>query len=369
MKILFFLFVFLPSIFFGKECHDYFSTKLEMKYATKLTIGTSDFGFFVVIEKPWIGSNQNYTYLFKKADANLPKECGKSETIISLPINKVIAISTTHVASMEQLDVLDRLVGFSNLKYINSAKVLQKVSEKKIAEIGYPPVLEKIAVLQPELILSYAAESPRVEGTEQLGKLGIPALHLGEYRETNPLGRAEWIKLYGVLFGVEEKAIQLFNLIESNYLMVKESVKNFKSPCILVGEKNGGAWYAPGGESDFATMIKDAGGDYLFKNSKGSDRQSLKLESVIKNVNRCDIWLTNNRWTRRFEIEASDSRYRQLGLLNLKIYNNNKIENANGGNDFWETGVVRPDLLLSDLAAIFHKKEKGEKLKWYQELE
>src|SRR5690606_23480458 len=101
---------------------------------------------------------------------------------------------------------------------------------------------------------------------EKLPRFGIPVVMVAEYMETDPLGKAEWIKFMGAFFGREELAERKFAEIEAQYLEVKTLAAQAEGkPTVFTGLPWKGDWFVSGGNSFQARLFKDAGAFYLWQ--------------------------------------------------------------------------------------------------------
>ena len=172
-------------------------------------------------------------------------------------------------------------------------------------------------------------------------------------------------------FGLEDEGIKRFSKISTGYNHLKEKVKKVKiRPQILVGSPRAGTWQVPGGKSDFSKLVFDAGGHYVGSKNSSSSSVLLGLEDIVQSSTKIDIWLLNGPIKSTHELSLAEPRVNSLKLFEkVKIYNYNARLNFSGGNDFWETSLMRPDLLLKDLVLIFHPSLTLQgKLHWYKKL-
>jgi iron complex transport system substrate-binding protein len=292
------------------------------------------------------------------ADNKLNDKC---TNIINVPVKRVALTSTTFLPSMELIEEEKSVIGFSGKKYIYS----NKYNLNKIQELGNDPRIEKIIELKAELIIANKDSTTTPSKIKLFNKFNIPFVLNNDFEEETPLGRAEWIVFNSSFFNKEEIAKNIFNKIEKKYLELKDKIKrSHQLKKVLVGEIQNGKWAVPGGLSDLAIMIKDAGGELLFA-MPTRQTQYIPLENLIKNKINADVWLTHNNWTNINELNKN-SIYK---FVNFKsVFNYNKKMNIQNANDYWEMGMQRPDLMLSDLKNIFSENLKGSELIWYKKL-
>ena len=307
----------------------------------------------------------NDTYIvYKGAKVDLPKDC-KRYTLIKAPLKKVVAFSTTHITALDLINELESLKGFSNLKYLTN----DKVEKEKVIEVGFPPKVETIAKINPDLVFSYVTGMPEVDGMKKVKEIDKEIIYINEFKESSPLGRVEWIKVFGVLYNKEIYAKQKFDEIVLDYNELREKILKLKlkEVSVIVGFKQGGNWNAPALNSDLVKMIKDAGGKYILSNQK---RERVSFEEVMLFWNKIDVWFPQNRWNKKRDFLKEDPFYNKLlEQKNIRIFNNNKIKNIFGWLDYYETALMRPDLLLKDLIKVIHPQVLEDKsLKWYRSI-
>lgn len=213
--------------------------------------------------------------------------------------------------------------------------------------------LELLIHLAPDLIFESATGSA-FDKFEKLEEVGLKTALFSAHTEPHPLGRAEWIKYMAAFFDLENKADTIFQSIELRYNEIKKKVGTQKvRPTVFVGYPWKDAWVIPGGNSYMARFIDDAGGTYVYKSDTASGNLHISLEEVSEKMSQCDIWLNPGVAVTGME-EIENGMIDKKTIRKMKIYNNNKRLNDFGKNDFWESGIVNPDLILKDLVKIFH---------------
>ncbi|OFZ67221.1 MAG: hypothetical protein A2328_04980, partial [Bdellovibrionales bacterium RIFOXYB2_FULL_36_6] len=274
--------------------------------------------------------------------------------LVEAPVKKAVVTSTTHLAVLEMLDEHHSLVGFPDTKLITSSNIIQLVNQKKIINVDYPFNREKILLLKPDMILGYSAGVLDEESLSQLEKLNQLVILNDDFNEISLLGRAEWVKFVSLFYNKFKLAQKIFDDIEKSYNRTKDQVKNLKKPRVLIGQNNHGIWTAPGGESDIVKLIADAGGDYIWKDKKTKRTLQMSIEAVWSKLVDSEIWLTQNTWFSLKELKNSDDKYLKLNVLQTgRIYNHILKVNQWKNMNYWETGIMRPDLLIKDLVIIF----------------
>jgi iron complex transport system substrate-binding protein len=315
---------------------------------------------YTVIEvtDPWQQSkNVIFSYVLAPSQDVLPDSL-MNMPFIKTPVERVIALSTTHVAMIDQLGSAESIVGLSGSKFIYSSPIRERIDSGSITDVGYGQGLdfETIVRLEPDVLFLYGVEGNVMTTLEKLTDLGIPAVFCGEYLETHPLGKAEWIRFFSLFYNKEEQSTRFFQHIDSTYSALSElSSGVLPKPLVLNGLPWKDTWFMAGGKSFAAQLIEDAGGDYLWSDSPSTQAVPLDLESVYLRAINADIWINPGAAGSLADILLLDERLGDLDVLkNGHVFNNDARSSLAGGNDYWESGTVRPDLVLADLIEVFH---------------
>ena len=328
----------------------------QVQYARGLAIYPYS-GFTIVkITNPWPKATKIYTYVLKQKNHVVPDSL-KQFPIISVPLKNVVVTSTTHIASLEMLGVENTLVGFPNLNYISSEKVRDRIDAGKIRELGNNQSLntEIIFDLQPDLIVGFGIDNNN-PSLDNLEKNGLKIMLNGDWNEQSPLGKAEWIKFFGILYGKEKQADSIFSNIEQEYNnTLKLAKKAVSKPTVLAGAIFENQWYLPQGNSWGSLFIKDAGGKYLWSESQGTGSLSLPFETVLEKAKDADFWIGPAQFTTLHQMTTDNPHYNQfVAYLNKKVYSFSTKKGRTGGIMFYELAPNRPDLVLKDLVKILH---------------
>ena len=256
-------------------------------------------------------------------------------------------------SALELLGALDRIGGVCDLAYIKTPALLDRASQGKLVDAGnsMSPDIERVMELSPDAILLSPFENA---GYGRIGKMGIPIIECADYLETSPLGRAEWIKLLGLLYGKEAEADSLFAQIEQRYNALKEQLEQSGSRPMVISElKSGSAWYMPGGKSYMARLFADAGGAYPWSDNGESGSIPLSFETVFNRAGEADIWLIKSFNVGQLSYRALQKEY--APYARFKAFRNHNIYGCNTAEcNYYEETPFRPDLLLQELAALFH---------------
>jgi iron complex transport system substrate-binding protein len=333
--------------------------KDEIINARRFRIEQKDGWTEVGIINPWQGAtNVTQIYSLVKRGSKLPSGLDSSE-IIFVPLKKIVCMSTTYIAMICELGEEKSIIGVSGADFVYSPGLAKNVANGSVADVGYEANLNKelILKLSPDLIMIYGIGSESSGYVGKIKELGIKIIINADYLETDPLSRAEWIKLFGALYCKENLADSIYNSEVDKYNKLKsyihERVK--EEPKVLLGLPFKDTWYVSPGNSYISTLITDAGGSYLWSDIKSEISMPYGIENVFLRGMKADFWLNISTVSSRKEISAIDQRLENLPCYkNDNLFNNNNRVTAKGGNDFWESGILYPHLLLKDIATILH---------------
>ena len=327
-----------------------------IRYATGLSIQKYDDFSIVTVSNPWPTSDKKYTYILHQPSAKIPDSLQKYSAI-QVPIKSIVVTSTTHIPALELLGVENKLVGFPNTDYISSEKTRTLIETGKIREIGNNQSLntEVLLDMQPDVIIGFGVDGEK-KTYDNLQQNGLKILYNGDWTEQHPLGRAEWLQLFGVLFGLEEKADQVFKTIEKDYLAaIALAKKATLKPTILSGAIYQDQWYLPQGKSWAAQFLDNAGGNYLWSATEGIGSLSLSFETVFETAQNADFWIGPGQFTSFEELEKANPNYKHFkAVQNKNVYSFSSKKGKTGGVIYYELASNRPDLVLKDLIKILH---------------
>ena len=318
-----------------------------------------DFQDYKILEvtKAFPNSTDTLRYALVPKTANPNLNLPKNITKISVPLETVVVTSTTHIPSLEMLDVAHTLVGFPNLDYVSSTLSRKRIANNKIKELGQNESIntEVLLELNPEAIVSFGVEGQN-KSLEVAQKARIPVLYNGDWVEQDPLGKAEWIKFFGALYGKEQLADSLFTEIEKEYNRTKELVQKVaQKPTVISGAMYKDVWYLPKGESWPARLIQDAGGSYLWADTKGTGSLSLSVESVLDKGQKASYWVAPAQYSSYAAMRKANTAYENFEAFAKKqIYTFALKKGETGGLLYYELAPNRPDIVLKDIVHYLH---------------
>jgi iron complex transport system substrate-binding protein len=253
--------------------------------------------------------------------------------------------------------LLDRLVAVDDVTYVNNPAVLAMAEAGTLVQIGYGAGVnvEQILDLAPDLVMTYGSGSPEYDAHPVLLNAGLKVAVNAEWLETSPLGRAEWGKFIALFFNKEATAESTFADTVARYEDLKAKAAAAEKPTVLTDSEYQGSWYVAGGRSFTAQLLADAGAAYLWADDESTGSIPVAFEAVFDKAAAADFWLNVGFVNSLEEMKAADERYTDFAAFQKgNVWNNNKRQNANGGNDYYESAVAQPDAVLADLIAIFH---------------
>jgi len=335
-----------------------FIKKVPVKYASGFDIEYYNNHTELTVRNPWQNaSNIKFKYALISKTDSLNHELTGYE-IIRIPVERVICLSTTHIGFIDFLGIKESIVGISGKNYITDDFIINRLKTGEIKDIGYDESLnyELILELKPDIIFAYGVTGAIASYINKLKELDINTVLVGEYLEETPLAKMEWVKFIAAFYEMGDKAFASFDSVSNNYNRLVSLTKNVSiKPRVLLGLPWRGTWYISGTNSYIARLIKDAGGDYLWSDMNYKDSQPLNLESVFEKAFNADFWLNTGDVNFISDIIKVDERFRELPPLKKgKVFNNNNKINKFGGNAYYSTGVVEPDIVLSDIIYILH---------------
>lgn len=381
----------------GKTASGEGGDTLRMKYAELLTIVKHDDGAYTeaIIENPWKKGTTLHKYILvpkgKEGDETVARlkddirenatlQMGSHCDIVRTPLESNVVFTAPHCQLMYELGCKNAITGVCDKDYINIPDIKERVklsdgkastsdTDKAIIDCGssMQPDIERIIALKPEGLLISPFENSG--GYGKLDKLHIPIIETADYMETSPLGRAEWMKFYGLLFKSEERSDSLFSSIEKEYLALKaEAAKLPQGLSILTERKMGSVWYVPGGKSTMGILLKDANAKYIFADDTHSGSLAYGPERILSKGTQIDVWAF--KYFGGKALSKSDLLAEYEGNKALKTFNQNSIYQVDTSTQpYFELTSFHPEILLREFIILAHPKAtQFGKLRFYQHL-
>lgn len=373
-KVLFIVIIGMVHLLFSSCANNGNSTNdgesIEMRYASLLTLSQCEGYITAEIKNPWDSTKILHRYILVDKDAELPTGLPKGD-IVKTPITHAVFYTSVHTSLIDQLGAYSSIAGVCDSEYMYLDKLQNDIKAGKIVDCGKgtTPDIEKIIDLSPDAVLLSPFENSGSYG--KLGNLGIPLIECADYMETSALGRAEWMRFYGLLTGRQAEADSTFAGIEKRYNDLKALVKHQEGGCptVFTDMKFGSSWYVAGANSTVGRLLADAGADYIFKDEKASGSVPYDPEIVFDRGQQADLWLIkyNKDYDMTYDQLAKEwSNYSRLSAFqhhNVYACNLSKVP-------FYEETPFHPDLLLRDYIIIFHPEAiKEHTLRYFQKIE
>lgn len=338
------------------ENKSFSNSKNEIEYASSLAIFKHEGYSIVKIINPWPNADNDFTYILKEKNVVVPDSLQKYNTI-QVPLQSIVVTSTTIIPYLEMLGVESHLVGFPHTDYISSSKTRKLIDNGSVKNVGQNEKLnmEQLIELTPELIVTFGIDNnnPMIDNLE---KSGLKVLIQADWMEQSPLGKAEWIKLYGALFGKEKEAKTQFDDIIKNYKEALNLVSTKKpTATVLYGSMYQDQWYVAKANSWVAQFLKDAKANYLWSDTEGTGSLGLSFEKVLEKAKTANYWIATGPFKTVAELEKINPHYSQFDAFKTKkVYTFEGKTGATGGTIYYESAASRPDLVLKDYIKIFH---------------
>ena len=341
------------------------------EYASGFSIKGAD-GYessIITVTNPWQGADSITTQLFIARGGESAPE-GFTGQVLEGDASRIVAMSSTHIAMLDAVGEAGRVVGVSGIDYISNPVIAD--NRDSIGDVGYEGNInyELLLSLDPDLVLLYGVNgASSMEG--KLNELEIPFMYVGDYLEESPLGKAEWMVALSEVVGKRTEGEQVFGGIPVRYNDLKKRVADtvLDAPSVMLNTPYGDSWFMPSTESYVARLVKDAGGDYIYKKNTGNASLPIDLEEAYKLTSEADMWLNVGMANTLDELRTSCPKFSDTRCFrNGSVWNNNLKTTAAGGNDYYESAVVNPDILLRDLVKIFHPELVEEDFVYYKQL-
>ena len=324
----------------------------SIQYAQGFTVQRFDTYIMVEVRDPWDSTRLLQRYLLVDRTKSVPGGLPKG-TIVKVPVKDIVIYTSVHAAIIDQLHETDKVIGVCEPRYMDTPAIQEGIQAGRIADLGEAtsPNIEKMIEIGAELVIASPFQNSSYGPVE---KIGIPIIEGADYMEAFPLGRTEWIRFYGLLFGKEEMADSIFKETEQAYLSLKDLTANIDNrPTVLSEKKFGSSWYVPSGDSYMAHLIEDAGADYMFKDLPGAGSTPLAFETVFDKAIHADIWLV--KYNQSAEMTYNDLRSEYTPYENFDAFKKKRIYTCNtGAVPYYEEFPIHPEYLLKDLIWIFH---------------
>lgn len=371
-------FFMLLCLFFLTSCISNKKTSLEAfqqdvytpEYASGFKIVGADNAASTLIRvfNPWQGAeNVEMSYFVSRKGEQAP--AGFTGPVIPAGAQRIVCMSSSYIAMLDALEQVDRIVGVSGINYVSNPYVL--AHKDSIKDMGPEMNYELLLGLKPDVVLLYGIGDAQTAVTDKLKELAIPYIYMGEYLEESPLGKAEWLIALSELTDSREKGIEVFREIPRRYQALKTLTESVEQrPTVMFNTPWNDSWVMPSTQSYMAQLVADAGADYIYKENVSNSSTPIGLETAYGLIQKADYWINVGVASTLDELKAVNPKFADAKAVREKtVYNNNLRLTPTGGNDYWESAVVRPDVVLRDLIHIFHPELVTDSLYYYRHLE
>ncbi len=338
-------------------------TETGLSYATNLKISRHDGYDLAIIRNPWDTTRILHTYILVPDSVEYDKSSFPAGTVVRVPVKNAVVYSAVHIGLFDELGASDAVKGVCDTDYLTDSVIKSRIKNGYVVDCGKStsPSIEKIISLQPDAIFLSPYENSGSYG--KLAQTGIAVIECADYMESTPLGRAEWMKFFGLLTGKVHVADSLFNAVESEYNAVKELVSQTTDrPGVLTDMMYGSVWFVPGRKSGMSHFITDAGGRNAFDSYDSDGTVSLSAEKVLVEAGDADVWLIryfqDNELTRS-QLEKENPIYGKFAA-----FSNNNVYGCNTSRtDYYDRIPFHPEILLKDLVGVIHPELRSDSVK------
>lgn len=338
-----------PAFCDANSDHEWFKQHAKPRHALGFEVSYGYRSKQVTVKKPWKGTNQQFTYTLDCP--GLAREATSGQRIVQIPTRRMAALSTTYMGQLALLGAESRLAGVKNPELVQTESVKAKLADGSIADLGSGAIVdvERIARLKPDLVMTFAMGDPASDLHPAIERLRLPVVLNGEYLETTPLGRAEWILFLAYFLDQERDALTLFEAVERQYTELVHLAQTAvgPKPTVLGGSPYGDTWWVPGGDGYMATLFRDAGAAYVFADKHETVSVALQFEAVLRRAASAQAWILDNADPRVLEQHEPRIKY-------FAAVQKGEIYNANARADYWEAGLANPQVLLADVIRVVH---------------
>ena len=322
----------------------------------------------IQVFNPWQGAKDvEMSYFISRNGEQAP--AGFTGPTIPAGAKQIACMSSPYIAMLDALGQADRIVAVSGIDYVSNPYII--AHKDSIKDMGPEMNYELLLGLKPDVVLLYGIGDAQTAVTDKLKELSIPYMYVGEYLEESPLGKAEWMVALSELTDSREKGIEIFSEIPKRYQTLKDLTASVEQrPTVMFNTPWNDSWIMPSTKSYMAQLVNDAGADYIYKENTSNSSAPIGLETAYGLIQKADYWINVGMASTLDELKAVNPKFTDAKSVREKTaYNNNLRLTATGGNEYWESAVVRPDIVLRDLIHIFHPELVSDSLYYYRHLE
>ena len=321
------------------------------------------------VTNPWQSADEVETMLFIARGGEKAPD-GFRGQVLQGDAERVVCMSSTHIAMLDAIGAIESVVGVSGKDFITNPYIV--ANQHTIADVGYDGNMnfELLVAQQPDIVLLYGVTGACTMESK-LDELGIPYIYVGEYVEEDPLGKAEWLIALAEIVGLRQQGLTYFAELPQRYEQLKSIAASAHTPApkVMLNTPYADSWFMPSTTSYIARLIADAGGNYIYQQNTSNHSLPIDLEQAALLTTQADIWLHVENINSLDDLRRQLPKFAQMPCVQRgEVYNCDKRRVAGGGNDYWESGVVHPDIILRDLIKIFHSKLVSEEFVYYRKI-
>ena len=322
----------------------------------------------IQVSNPWQGAKNVTMSYFISRNGELPPT-GFTGPTIPAGAQRIVCMSSSYIAMLDAVGQVDRIVAVSGINYIANPYIL--AHKDSIKDMGPEMNYELLLGLKPDVVLLYGIGDAQTAVTDKLKELAIPYMYVGEYLEESPLGKAEWLVALSELADSRDKGIDVFREIPKRYQALKDLTASVEQrPTVMFNTPWNDSWVMPSTQSYMVQLVTDAGADYIYKENTSNSSAPIGLETAYGLIQKADYWINVGTASTLDELKNMNPKFADAKSVRDKtVYNNNLRITATGGNDYWESAVVRPNVVLRDLIHIFHPELVSDSTYYYRHLE
>lgn len=340
------------------------------RYATGFKIDYIGKSSLITVLKPWQQARE-VKRIFLKREDNVPD--GFDGIVVEVPLESIVSMSTSYSSFISALGCVETIKGVSGVRYTTNKEILDRYNNGQIKDVGIDSALnyELLASLRVNVVFVYGVSGESSVVDRKMQELGVKIAYVGDYLESSALGKAEWIIFFGEFFNKQPLAQSIFSGIAERYNNAKDLVRaTTERPSVMLNAPWRDSWFVPGDKSYMVGLINDAGAEYICAGEDSDQSRPLSSESAFLFLNRADFWLNPNSVKTKAELASENPRFiNTKAVKNNRVFNNNLRTNDYNGSDFWEQGVIEPDVVLMDLIKIFHpEKAPNHQLEYYRQV-
>ena len=322
------------------------------------------------VTNPWQSADEVETMLFiARGGEKAPN--GFRGQVLQGDAKRVVCMSSSHIAMLDAIGAIESVVGVSGKNFITNPYVV--AHQRTIADVGYDGNMnfELLVAQQPDIVLLYGVTGACTMESK-LDELGIPYIYVGEYVEEDPLGKAEWLIALAEIVGLRQQGLTYFSELPQRYEQLKSMAASAQTPApkVMLNTPYADSWFMPSTTSYMARLIADAGGDYIYKRNTSNHSLPIDMEDAALLTTQADVWINVGNVNSVADLCRQFPKFAQMPCVQRgEVYNCDKRRVLGGGNDYWESGVVHPDVILRDLIKIFHSELVSEEFVYYRKIE